>query len=106
MAKDPSREQLLPELLALREKLHAVEQTLSEHAESKRESEARLRRLVEHLPAAAVFAEGQQLFLNRGAEAITGYGRDELPTIDAWMKKLHPGRSEACLLYTSDAADE
>jgi PAS domain S-box-containing protein len=95
MAKDPSREQLLPELLALREKLDAAEQTLSEHARVRRESETRLRRLVEHLPAAAVFAEGQQLFLNRGAEAITGYGRDELPTIDVWMKKLHPGRSEA-----------
>lgn len=54
--------------------------------------EARLRRLVEHLPAGAVYVEGRQLFMNHAAETITGYARAELPTIEAWMKKLHPGR--------------
>ena len=56
--------------------------------------EARLRRLVEHLPAGAVYIEGRQLFMNHAAETITGYARAELCTIEAWMKKLHPGRAD------------
>lgn len=62
--------------------------------ESSSADEVRLRRLVEHLPAAAVYVEGRRLFPNRAAETVTGYARDELGTIDAWMTKLHPGRAE------------
>jgi len=56
--------------------------------------ETRLRRLVGHLPAGAVYIEGNRLFMNQAAESITGYARHELCSIDAWMKKLHPGRAD------------
>jgi PAS domain S-box-containing protein len=57
-------------------------------------SERRLRRLVEGLPAGAVLVEGERLHLNRGAEAITGYSRSELGTLDAWFETLNPGRGK------------
>lgn len=46
-------------------------------------------RLIELLPAGAVLREDGRITMNRAAEAITGYSRDELPTIDAWCSALH-----------------
>ncbi len=71
----------------------AAQQELEERRRAEtalRNSEQRLRRLVEHLPAGAVYVEEDCLSLNRGAEQITGYQRDELPTLDIWFKTLYP----------------
>jgi two-component system sensor kinase FixL len=46
-------------------------------------------RLIELLPAGAVLREDGRITMNRAAEAITGYSRDELPTVDAWCSALH-----------------
>lgn len=53
-----------------------------------RESEARLRRMVEQLPAGAAYLEGEQLTINRALEEITGYQRDEAPSLAAWAALL------------------
>ena len=59
-----------------------------------RESEQRLRRMVEGLPAGAVHVEKGRLTLNRQAEAITGYPRAELPTLESWFAALYPEHAE------------
>ena len=51
----------------------------------------RLREMVEHLPAAAVHRDRDHLFLNRAAERLTGYHKDELSTLDQWFHLLHRG---------------
>ncbi len=57
-------------------------------------SEQRLRRMVEDLPAGAVHVESDRLTLNRRAEEITGYSRQELATLDAWFNALYPEHGE------------
>jgi PAS domain S-box-containing protein len=46
-------------------------------------------RVIESLPAGAVLRTNGHLTMNRAAEAITGYGRSELATVDAWCAALH-----------------
>ncbi len=46
-------------------------------------------RVIEELPAGAVLREDARLTLNRAAEAITGYPRGELSTLEAWCAALH-----------------
>jgi PAS domain S-box-containing protein len=46
-------------------------------------------RLIALLPAGAVLREDSRITMNQSAEAITGYSRDELPTVDAWCSALH-----------------
>lgn len=59
-----------------------------------RESERRLRRMVENLPAGAVYVEGNSPFLNRTAEQITGYDRNEIQTLDDWFTRLYGDRAD------------
>ncbi|HMN26930.1 MAG TPA: PAS domain S-box protein, partial [Caldilineaceae bacterium] len=71
----------------------AAQQELAERRRTEhtlRASEQRLRRLVEQMPAGAVYVEGDMLWLNRQAEVITGYGREELTTLDEWFGKIYP----------------
>ena len=56
--------------------------------------EHRLRLMVEHLPAGAVYVEGDHLLLNKAAEAITGYRRSELTTRARWFRSLHGAQAE------------
>lgn len=53
-------------------------------------SEERMRVMVEHLPAGAVYREGDRLFINRAAEEIIGFPRDAIATVDAWFRALYP----------------
>ncbi|RNC67247.1 MAG: PAS domain S-box protein [Desulfuromonadales bacterium] len=45
--------------------------------------------LVEALPVPALFIEGEEIRVNRAAEELTGFGRDELATLDEWFRKLY-----------------
>jgi diguanylate cyclase (GGDEF)-like protein/PAS domain S-box-containing protein len=72
-------------------------------AQLRESSEQRLRRMVERLPAGAVYVFGNSLEFNPKAEEITGYRGPELPTLDAWFSALYPGRGEAVkTLYLQD----
>jgi PAS domain S-box-containing protein len=57
-------------------------------AESAQQSVIRLREMVEHLPAGAVYIEGGAILLNRAAEAITGYSRSEIGSVDEWFDRV------------------
>lgn len=59
-----------------------------------------LKRMIENLPAGAVFVAEENVHMNRAAEEITGYSRDDLLTRDRWFQKLY-GRKlkEARALY-------
>lgn len=71
--------------LALLAALHHRQVSAREH---------RLRLMVEHLPAGAVYVEGDHLFMNKAAEAITGYRRSELTTRAQWFRSLHGAQAE------------
>ena len=59
-----------------------------------------MREVVALLPVAAAYAEGDLLFLNAAAEALTGYATADLPDLDAWFAALgDPGASLARDLY-------
>jgi PAS domain S-box-containing protein len=56
---------------------------------AQREQAERLSRFIERLPAGAVHARAGALTMNAALEQITGYTRDELPTLDVWFRKLY-----------------
>ena len=65
-----------------------------------RQQEQRLNHLVENLPAGAIYIEGERIYLNRGAERITGYHRTQLRTLESWFRTIFQEReSEARALY-------
>jgi PAS domain S-box-containing protein len=54
-----------------------------------RSSEQLLAQIIERLPAGAVHVRGGVLSLNAEIERITGYSRDELPTLETWFRTLY-----------------
>lgn len=77
--------------------------TVTKQAEAAQNRETRLRKLVEHLPAGAVYIEDGILLLNQAAEKITGYRRDEIVDMAEWFNKVHRHNHAAqWLLYQQD----
>lgn len=63
--------------------------------------------VIEHLPAGAVLREDDRITMNRAAEAITGYERNELPTVDVWCATLHGDQAqELCPRYETSRTGE
>ena len=62
-----------------------------------RDSESRMRFLVENLPAGAIFVDGTELFINRAVERLTGYHAEEIGTVTDWFRVLCADRFEECL---------
>lgn len=56
--------------------------------EALRQSEARTRFMVENLPAGAIHVQGENLFLNRKAQELTGYSDAEIGTLDRWFHHM------------------
>jgi PAS domain S-box-containing protein len=56
------------------------------------------RRLVENLPVGAVLVADDRLHLNQAMEELTGYRRDELPTLQQWFSALFGPRADE--MYT------
>lgn len=73
--------------------------------ESLRARERRLRLMVEHLPAGAVYREGEQVFFNHAVEQITGYASAEITTLDQWFTLLYGEKAASVrMLYEQDRA--
>lgn len=53
-----------------------------------RQSEHQLRRLIDRLPAGAVYVVNDKLQVNQAVEMMTGYSRDQLSSLDAWKNLL------------------
>jgi PAS domain S-box-containing protein len=69
------------------------------------ESESRFRLMVENLPAGAIYRQDERIVLNKAAEAITGYSRLEIPTLDVWFRRLYQEESTVIrALYEEDRA--
>ncbi|WP_247875882.1 sensor domain-containing diguanylate cyclase [Azospirillum sp. TSH100] len=56
--------------------------------------ELHLSRMVENLPMAAAYVEGERISLNHAAERLIGYRQDELPTMEAWFRAAYPGHDQ------------
>lgn len=52
------------------------------------ENEQRLRRLVDQLPAGALYLSNRQIVVNSAFEEMTGFDRGELSTIEDWQRIL------------------
>ena len=66
-----------------------------------------MRDVVALLPVAAAYAEGERLFLNAAAEALTGYDAADLPDLDAWFAVLQvPGAAAARERYRAALASD
>lgn len=59
--------------------------------EKVKQSEKMLRDMVENLPAGAIYVSGENILVNRAVEEITGYTRQELPTLQVWFDTLYKG---------------
>ncbi|MCI0653790.1 MAG: PAS domain S-box protein [Methylococcaceae bacterium] len=80
-----------------------VDITQRKMAEADQREIKRMRDMVEHLPAGAIYVENHRLTMNRAAEEITGYQRGELPTLEAWFSSLYGEREpEIRRIYESD----
>ncbi|MBF0398564.1 MAG: PAS domain S-box protein [Desulfobacterales bacterium] len=67
------------------------------------ESEKRLNRILENLPAGVIYIEGDNISMNKTAETLTGYSRFELKTLDDLFKSLYPRREhEVRRIYEAD----
>lgn len=53
-----------------------------------RQSEHQLRRLIDRLPAGAVYVVNDMLQVNQAVETMTGYSREHLSTLGAWKNLL------------------
>ncbi len=98
----------LPSEAGLQVMVHIVDITERQRLEAERrqqESHRRLRFMVDNLPAGAVYVSADSLLINRAAEEITGYARQDLTTLDRWFSVLFRARSaetQAC--YLADQA--
>jgi PAS domain S-box-containing protein len=70
-----------------------------------RDGAARMRRLVEHLPAGAIHLEGGRLVPNRATQELTGWSATDIPTLDEWFARLFPDRPDVVrAIYERDRA--
>ena len=56
---------------------------------AQQESTARLARIIELLPAGAVYVQDGVLSMNAEMEKVTGYSRHELSSLEAWFERLY-----------------
>lgn len=69
---------------------------------AQRESTARLARIIELLPAGAVHVQDGVLSMNAEMEKVTGYSREEIPSLDAWFALLYGDTSGKLLARYKD----
>lgn len=88
----------LPSPEGLQVMVHIVDVTERRRLEAERrqqESHRRLRFMVDHLPAGAVWVSASSIQVNRTTEEITGYARADLDTLERWFALLFGDRAQA-----------
>lgn len=93
-----SGQELNEELTVREEELTAREEELSQYVQeledAKRtieKSEARMRGVIENLPVGAVLVQGENLYINKRCQEITGFKADEVTKPRDWFEKLYIG---------------
>jgi PAS domain S-box-containing protein len=66
------------------------------------ESEFKLRRMVENLPAGAIYIAENIFYYNKEVEKITGYNANEIKDLDEWVAKLYPENTTEIKQYYLD----
>jgi PAS domain S-box-containing protein len=66
----------------------------------------RLRRFIDRLPVAAIHIQNDVLYMNETAEALIGYPRSTIRTVEDWFKTLHPDDAEVVMAKYRYAHDE
>lgn len=79
--------------------------TAAKLAEEAQKSAFRLRQLVEHLPAGAIYIEDGNTLLNQAAEKVTGYSRGEIANIAEWIQKVFGSSADGELFRRQYKAD-
>jgi PAS domain S-box-containing protein len=69
---------------------------------AQQESHARLARIIELLPVGAVHVQAGVLSMNAEMEKVTGYGRDEIPSLELWFERLYGDASGKLLARYRD----
>jgi PAS domain S-box-containing protein len=69
---------------------------------AQRESNARLARIIELLPVGAVHVQDGVLSMNAEMEKVTGYRRDEIPSLELWFERLYGDASGKLLARYKD----
>ncbi len=64
---------------------------------SLKQSDARMRFLVENLPAGAIYVDDGKLVMNRAVEEMTGFDGQEISTVARWFEVLCGDKAEECL---------
>lgn len=71
----------------------------TQNEELLKESETRLRRMVENLPAGAIYIADNMFYYNKEVEKITGYMANEIKNLDDWFAKLYPENTDEIKQY-------
>ncbi|MFQ5731542.1 MAG: PAS domain S-box protein [Planctomycetaceae bacterium] len=91
------------EMAVLTHLVDATDRKAAEEQAASHEVLERMRFMVEHLPAGAIYVSPRRLIMNKAAERITGYSRDEITTLSAWFDRLYGRDAEkARRQYESD----
>jgi hypothetical protein len=89
---------------ALRSRLASLAELYRVRAEL-RESESRMRFLVENMPVGAVYVHHDRLYFNQAVEKLIGFREQEIETIDQWFSVLCGDRGESLRQYYLEAQD-
>ncbi len=77
------------ELSAREEELSQYVQELEEAKQTIEESEARMRIVIENLPVGAVLVQGNNLYINKRCQEITGFTAKEITKPRDWFENLY-----------------
>jgi PAS domain S-box-containing protein len=70
------------------------------------DEELRLRKFIDRLPVAAIHVANDVLYMNKAAEALIGYPRSAIQTVETWFATLHPDNADTLMAIYRRSHDE